>query len=243
MKRWGAVLASLLAGHVVAGGLLWALLNVPESSVPMLALSATILVLVALVIGWTEVTAVLAAVPGWDWRRGATLARRRWVAVLPAAIVFAVVWWISTRTGDWLAQHAGEIDAAIMAWSGWTETAWLHRALALGLFLIRWILGLCLALAALSVTARGGVRALLRPQWLRVGLSRRLLGGVGLVFVLLIVLPLRAVYWRPGALGTGVIEPVFVALKLGLILLATHLGWMLALVQAARSTMSDTNGA
>jgi len=241
MRLWGTVLASILVGHIVAVGLAWALLNVPESSVPMLMLSAVLVVLMAMVIGWTEVAAVLAVQPGSDWRRGATLARRRWAAVIPAATVFAALWWLTGWTGDWLTGHAGEIDAWIMFRSGRTNTAWLHRTLATVIFFTRWIVGLSLGLAALSAGAVGGVGALTGSAWLWAGLSRRVMGGVGLAFVLLILLPLRAVYWRPEALGSGAVEPVFVALKLGLILLAVHVGWTVALADAARTTISKTH--
>lgn len=234
MRRALAIVACLLAGHTAAAGLFWALVNVPESNVLMLALSAALVVLIVAALGWTEATALL------SWRPDLTLAEaaRRGLgaapAVIAAAAVFGVVWWATARADAWLAARAGEIDAWLIATFELTRTAWAHRALDVALFLVRYAAGVSLAVAVLGAVARDGWRALTRLGWLRTGLSRRHLGLVGAAMTLLVFLPLQGAFWRPEALPPNAIEIAFAALKLGAIFLVAHVGWALVLWTGAR---------
>ena len=234
MRRATAIVACLLAGHTAAAGLFWALVNVPESNVLMLGLSAALVAAILVALGWTQTTALLA------WRPDVTLgaAARRGLRAAPvflvAAAVFAVVWWVTERADVWLADHAGEIDAWLIATFEVTSAAWVHRALDVVLFLLRYAAGVSLGVALLGAGAREGWAGLRRLGWLRAGLSRRHLGLVGAAMTLLVFLPFQAAYWRPEALPPNAAEVVFAALKLGAIFLAANVGWALVLWADAR---------
>jgi hypothetical protein len=72
-------------------------------------------------------------------------------------------------------------------------------------------------------------------RWVRAALSRDQIGVVALSTVVFFVLPWRAIEWRPQGLPPGGIEMTFVFVKLTLIALLAHLGWMLMLAAAARA--------
>lgn len=236
IRRGLIVLVVVLVGHLLVGSLSWALLNVPESSVWMLMLSATLLVLILVVIGLTETTALLTLTPDLGLRGAAARAWTAWPFIVPALVVIGAGWWASTSLDASWTRHAGEIDAWLMFRFGWTDTSWLHRAVDILLVLVRWVIGPSMGLALLASGARGGVRAIARWTWIRAALSRRQLGSLGLAWLVLVVLPLKAIYWRPDTWPPIALEPFFVAAKLGLILLATHVGWTVALHETARST-------
>ncbi len=103
LTTWVAV------GHAVAAALFWAFLNVPESSVPMLALSALTLAACALVAGLTETTAIRAAAGGVGWRAALFHGVRRWPAFLVGLALFLAAWWLTGRVFGWHQAHRGEI--------------------------------------------------------------------------------------------------------------------------------------
>ncbi len=234
MRRALAIVACLVAGHTAAAGLFWALVNVPESNLLMLGLSATLVALIVVALGWTEATALLA------WRPDVTLGEatrrglRRAPAVLAAAAVFGIFWWATARADVWLADRGGEIDAWLIATFELTRTTWVHRAFDVALFLVRYVAGVSLAVSVLGAVARAGWHALFRLGWLRAGLSRRHLGLVGAAMTLLVFLPLEAAYWRPETLPPNAIELAFAAAKLGAIFLVVNVGWALVLWADAR---------
>lgn len=229
MRRVLAIVACLVAGHSAAAGLFWALLNVPESNVLMLSASALLVVLIVVALGWTETTALLSWRPELTLREATSRGLARAPAVLAAAAVFWIFWSATARADAWLAGRAGEIDAWLIATFELTRTAWVHRALDVLLFLVRYAAGVSLAVAVLGAVAREGWRAAIRPGWLRAGLSRRRLGLTGAAVTLLVFLPLQAADWRPEALPPNAIEIAFAAAKLGAIFLVANVGWAMVL--------------
>ena len=101
------ILASLwiLAGAALTAGAYWSFLITPESTIWSLLVSA-ILALVALaLVGWTMNGAILV---GWQ---GASIAavQRAWrsiPAVIPAALLVALVWWMTGRAEMWVANRS-----------------------------------------------------------------------------------------------------------------------------------------
>jgi hypothetical protein len=235
MTRTGAVVAWLVAGHTLVGGLYWLLLQVPESNAWMLA-SSLFIVLAALVMtGVVDETAILA----WTSNEPMVLALRTalpraWLVVLPLA-VFGCVWWLTGTAQDWLARHAGEIDAWIIAELGWTKTATLHTSLAWVLAFVRYGAGTSLAVALLASVARRGLHGVTSP-WLRHGLTWKPLAIIAAVLFVGVWLPWQAVYWRPASLPPTWVQPAFAAVKLGVIYLVGNLAWAVVLRTASRQS-------
>lgn len=234
MKRAFAIVTCLALGHAAAAGLFWGLVNVPESNVPMLALSALLALLAVFTMGWTEASASL----GWQADLTMGQAARRGLGAAPvvvaAAVVFALVWMLTAHADDWLARHAGEIDAWMLATFETSKTAWVHRVLDAILFVLRYVVGVSLAVALLSAGTRAGWRAVGRLRWVRAGFSRRQLGLIAASMILFVFLPLGAVYWHPQTIPANGIEILFVAVKLGTIYALAQIGWALVLWAGAR---------
>lgn len=233
-----AVAGWLIAGHALLGALYWFFLQIPESNVWMLATSLLVLLAAMWVAGAIQMTAILAfAVDGP--MRGALAAalRRAWLVVFPVA-VFTAAWWLTDEAASWHARYAGQIDAAIIARTGWTRTGWLHEAAVWALALLRWVVGASLAAALAAALATGGLRGA-RPRWVRRGLRWRPLLVTAAAVVLGWWVPLRAVDWRPTFLPPNWVEPAFAAIKLALLFAVAQLAWAVVLWAAARETPSS----
>lgn len=233
MKRLALITAWLTAAHGVLGLIYWALLNVPESNVWMLGLSATLALVIAGGAAWTEVGAALAWQSGVSMGQALRRAASRLHAFAPFLLVCGAFVLATGQAAGWLARHRGEIDAWLIATFGWTQTAWLHTGLTVLLEFLRSIVGVSLALAVMAACARRGLGEVMYLRWVRAGLSRAQLGRTGLAMVLLVALPWRAVYWRPGWLPPNTIEVVVAGAKLLVIVLLMNLGWALTLRAAA----------
>ena len=236
-----ASVGCLIVGHTAAGGLFWAFVNVPESNVAMLALSVLVAVVLLLALSWTETAALLA------WDRNVTLgraARRGLLGVTPfvaGALVFWLVWWLTARADAWHTTYAGEIDAWWMAKTASARTGWIHSGVAILLWLIRYLIGVSLAVAALSAGALRGGRALVAIGWIRRGLSLQQLGPIGLSIVVLILLPLKAIDWRPESVPPNALELAFVIAKLAAIAVVANIGWALVLRAGARAVSAGSS--
>jgi hypothetical protein len=233
IRRLGIIVAWLLAGHGVTFGLFWTLLQVPESSTPMLALSV---LLALLSVGAAAVTASGAAgawIQEMSPMQGLRLGVRRASAALVAAALFGLVWWLTGYAFDWHASVSGQVDAAIMARTGSPRTAWLHAGVRWLIVFVRWAVGLSLAVSLLGALVGGGRPALGRTDWIRRALRPRRLLAVLFWLALLDVLPWSQLYWRPAQLSLGV-EPWFVAVKLTLIAVTMTIGWALILREGVR---------
>jgi hypothetical protein len=218
----------LIAGHAAAAGLFWVLLQVPESSSPMLVVSATLAALAVLAAIWT-IGGALAA-----WRPEATPGRamagglRHIVAVVLGAVLFALVWWLTERADLWHAQYGGQIDAWIIARTGKSETARLHGAIFWTLWFLRWGLGLTIALSLSAWAVRDGIRTLGSVRWLTRALNPMRWLPVTALVGLGIALPWHHVYWRPEKISIGA-EPFFVSVKLAVIAIVATIAWALTL--------------
>ncbi|MGC4083428.1 MAG: hypothetical protein QM736_15290 [Vicinamibacterales bacterium] len=193
-------LALTLVGAAVTAGAYWALLNVPESNALALTLSALLAVLVVALAGMT--TAVVLS-HAEDQGIGATLrqAPRRLPMFLVGAMVFCVLWWITTSIESQWTLHRGEIDALFLRYAGTAKTSAVHTTVSWLLWLVRWGLGLAIVVAATA--GRPTLALSLRPLAITV-----LALAVGWALAL-------GVYWRPRTMSGGVTELAFVALKLG----------------------------
>ena len=225
----------LAIGYAITLGLFWALLNVPESSVPALALSAALAVLVAVAAGFTTGSAAAlvagaafspptASTPLASLREIGRRALRALPGFLAGLMIFGVLWWITGSADDWWRAHRGEVDAVFLRYLGTGRTALMHEGVFQTTWLVRWALGLSAVaglVAACTIggirAAAGGLRAAVRIVPLVVTAIAALVVGKGLS---------RLVYWRPKAIPPNWLEPAFVAIKLSVL-------YLLAIVMAA----------
>jgi hypothetical protein len=235
LSRASAIVGCLLGGHAVAATLCWSLVNVPESNVAMLALSVAVTGALILVLSWTERTALLAWESTVPFRRAAQRGVAGVTTFVAAALVFGLLWWLTARAEAWHAAHAGEIDAWWIAQTGSAKTGWIGAGATILLWLVRYLVGVSLAVAALSAGTILGGRAILSPGWVGRGLSLRQIGPTGLAMVVFVLLPLQAVHWRPALIPPTWVEAAFVAVRLGTIYLAVNVGWALVLRAGARA--------
>jgi hypothetical protein len=228
IRRLGIVTLWLLLGHAVAFGFWWTLLQVPESSTLMLAVS-TLLALLAILVAAAAQSGAMGA---WDLRvsvgRGLAAGARRASMALLAAAVFGLTWWLTGHALEWHARMSGEIDAALIARTGSPNTAWLHATLRWLIVFFRWAVGLSLAVSLLGALVADGLAALRRSDWYRRALRPRQLARITCWFVLLDALPWRHVYWRPAHLSLT-LEPWFVGAKLAIVAVLMTVGWALIL--------------
>lgn len=193
-----------LSGALLTAGAYWALLNVPESNVLALALSA---LLAILAVGFAGVT--IAAVLSHGGQNGVvgTLrdATRRLPMFLLGTAVFCVLWWMTRWIeGQW-ALHRGEIDALFLSYAGTANTGWAHTSVLWLLWFVRW--GIGLAAVAAATAGRPSLAISLRPL------------GVTVVALIVGWALSSGIYWRPSAVSGGASEVAFVATKLGVLAL------------------------
>lgn len=219
MRRLLGSAAVLAIGGAVAGGLFWALLNVPESNVPALLLSVLLVALVA-VTAWA--TGGVAA--HLDDRGSLAGTAGRSIKSLPAmmlaAAVFIALWWTTGAANEWWRLHQGETDAMFIA-RGMTNTAWLHVTMNWLLWFVRWVVGSSLVLGVLVATTReglgrtaGGLRLALRALPLLAATVGALVIDQGIW---------RLAFWRPEGLPASWVEAGFAAGKLSLLYVAAAL--------------------
>lgn len=211
LRRIMTVFVVLAAGALVAAAAFWALLNVPESNVLALLLSFVLAVLIAVVAAAAVGTAtgVVRDNSLLDALRGAP---RAVPGLLAGAMVFGLLWWLTTTVDDQWALHRGEIDALFLRYAGTANTSWLHTTAAWMMWLVRWDLGLLAAVGAIasSYARRGALR----------GLATAVEGVPLLVTTAALIAGYwlwKVTYWRPTSVTPGASELILVGAKLGVL--------------------------
>ena len=219
----------LLIGAAVTGGAYWGFLNTPESTALALASSVVLVLLTVALLSATLNGAIALWVNGPS-RFAFTRSLRVIPAVVPALLVFALIWWAAYRLDTWVALRSGEINAWFIATFGWDDMSWLFTAIGFFTTWLRWVLGSLLALSLMAGVAVIGWRAAIRAQWLRRSLRVRTLIAGTLWFVALVALPwLYLVPWRPNWVPPTGTEFAFIVAKLSIaaILMATGVALMI----------------
>ncbi len=213
-----------LAGAALAAGAYWGLLNVPESNVLALGLSALLVILAVVLVGLT-LAAVLAHAGGRSLRQALTQAPRRLPHFLLGVVVFAGLWALTAFIQSQWGLHQGEIDAMLLRYAGTANTAWLFTSVSWVLWVVRWGLGLAIIggltagrpALAVSGLPLGATIAALLTWWAMSGLA----------------------YWRPRAIPADSAEIIFVAAKLGVLALVSALLVVAVLTVYARRTATS----
>lgn len=213
-------------GIELAGAAIWGLLNVPESSVPALLLSALLAVLVPVVLGLTT-SVVLGITSGLSLPAAAGRAVSGLRGFAAGLVVLGLLYVVTTRIVDLWVEHAGEIDALFLRYAGTASTLWLHTTVGWLLWLLCWGGGLAAVVGATRAAVDGrSVPAGLAHAW-----SVRTLGTV--VSAVLVVYALwSAVYWRPKGLPDDSAELMFVGAKLLVLYLTATVVCVVALAVA-----------
>jgi hypothetical protein len=229
IRRLLAVVCWLFLGHLTLAAMYWALLNVPESNVLALGLSALLVLLILIGAGLVDVTGLLWLRPDRTFR--AALARS--LRALPAFILALLLWfaisWIVGALELKYENRTGELTAWLIAKFNWTRTNWLHRAIPLLLDALRYVLGVSLAVSLVAVAALDGFGGIFRFRWLLRAFTPGQLVIITIAIAGLIWLPWQYIYWRPAAIPANTAEVLFNVTKLALVGLLAHIGWALVL--------------
>lgn len=222
----------MLAGATVTGAIYWGLLNTPESTAWMLALSVILAALAAVVAALTIGVVLLAWSGQTEPRALAMRAARGLPAGVPPVLLVALVWWLVLRGTTWVDAHSGEISAWFIARFGWSDVQWLFTTTAWIAWWLQWVVAPFVALVWWRSILVGGwrptgalVREALRPMGVLVATA---------IVLLLVWMPwTQLVPWRPRSLAPGTMELLFVAAKLGVVILLSAIGWSLVARTAA----------
>lgn len=211
----------LAIGYAVAAMLYWAVLNVPESNVPMLLLSAGLAVAI---VGVAGIASGGAAALGDDapFIEAGRQGRLALGAFLIGWVLVALIWRVAGTCESWWGLHRGEIDAVFLRYLAVTRTRWLHETVSWGFWVVRWVVGLSILAALTAAGTLHGARGLVRG--LRIGLGVRSLGAVAVLVAMLSLLQRYVLYWRPRRLPPHAAELAFVGIKLTVLYLVAALG-------------------
>jgi hypothetical protein len=206
----------IVIGCAVNGGIYWLFLNTPESTIWTLGASALLAIVIAIVDALTVTGAMTIWANGLS-RGSVTRAVRAIPSIIPALLIFVLLWWLTMRGETWIGMRSGPISAWFIAQFGWADVSWLFTAIRYVAIWIRWVLATMLALSLMAGVVAVGARALRQFAWLRRALRPRALLLATLWFGVLIALPWNYVVpWRPAAVPPTSIEVVFIAVKLSL---------------------------
>jgi hypothetical protein len=201
-------------GTALAAALFWTLLNVPESNVAALTISAALVLAIVLVIG---VTVGFTTALAMTLSVGAAL--RRALAAVPAFVAglaaFGILWWVTGRADAWWQATRGEIDATFFRYAGTPGTAPVHMLARAIFWLVRWAVGLSIVAAVTAVVALHGTRSFARG--LRLSLRPWLLAVTAAAALLCWRVLWHVAFWRPAALPASSVEIAFAAAKLAIL--------------------------
>lgn len=243
MTTAARVVAWLAAGHLVIGGLYWMLLQVPESTIWALTLSAGLAGLILVVAAIVETTAIR----WWQEPEGVDdvqSGEARWRRILPgrsslralagfalAAMLVVALYWVTGRLSGWWSNHGGEVEAWTMMRMRSPRAHWVQPIVRWAIWVLRYPVALSLAVGLLGAWLHGRVRP---ARWLARALHWRPILGITLALLIFVVLPWRYVYWRPASLPANWIELVFVGTKLSIVYLLINTGWAIVLSAGTR---------
>jgi hypothetical protein len=225
----------VLVGSALAGGVYWAFLITPESTVWALMASALLALVALLIAGVTAGGAIAILSHGFSTRTFGR-ALRGSAGIIPAAVLVWIVWWMAGHAETWVAMRSGQISAWFIARFGWDDVSWLFTGMRYTTAWCRWVGAGLLALSLIAGFVAIGWSTLTRFVWLTRALHPRALFLSTCWFVLLIALPwIYLVPWRPKALPASSIEFAFIVAKLALSAILFAIGATLIAYEASRT--------
>ncbi len=223
----------ILAGAALAGGAYWSFLITPESTISSLAVSALLL----LVAGFLVALTISGAIVGWQSGISPSHVRAAVAGVpsiVPAALIVALIWWLTGSVTDRVTIYSGQINAWFIATFGWDDVSWLFTGITWVALWLKWVVASMLAMSLMAGIVITGWRALAGAAWLRHALAPIHLGIATLIFVVLIAAPwIYLTPWRPEGLPATSVELAFIIAKLAATALLMALGGALIIRQAS----------
>lgn len=214
----------VLLGAALTAGVYWGFLITPESTIWTLMLSA-VLAIVALAMAGLTANGTIAIVTGGGSVAGMTRALKAIPAVVPAALIALLIWWITARGETWIAMRNGQISAWFIARFGWDDISWLFTTIRCLAQWLRWVITSLLSLSLLATVVTNGWKALAQFAWLRRAVHPRAIVVATLLFVALIALPwVYLVPWRPKGVPASSVEFAFIVAKLSLSAILVAIG-------------------
>ena len=156
----------ILLGAAITAGIYWGFLITPESTIWTLTLSA-VLAIVALAMAGLTANGAIAILRDGVSVAGMKRALKGVPAVVPAALIVVLVWWITARAETWIAMRNGQINAWFIARFGWDDVAWLFTTIRYVAQWFRWVVTALLALSLMAGIGAIGWRALGQAAWIR----------------------------------------------------------------------------
>lgn len=226
--------AVILSGAGVAGGLFWAFLNTPESTVITLAWSLVLAGALVIVLGVSVGAALAAWAGGWRAIRSWTMVRGV-LAFVPALLFVLAVWFAIGSAIGWLTARSGEISAWFLATLDWQDVRPLIRAAVIVGEWLRWVVIPFAALIWLGRAVAGNSRAVAPYAWRPQTSWRLRLLVVTAVAALTLWAPVTyGLFWMPRGLPPTWIEPAIAAVKLAGMAVVAAIGLSVIIGLAAR---------
>lgn len=236
--RLAAITAWILAGAALTGGSYWTFLVTPESTVWSLAASALLLLIAFFLLA----TTISGAIQGWSNGMSLAILRsafRGVAAMVPAALVFAAVWWLVGRATGFVTIYSGQINAWFIARLDWHDVSGLFRAVDWAAIWIKGVVAPVLALSMMSAVLATGWRTLAQAAWVTHAASPLRLALATLWFGLFVAAPwIYLAPWRPQGLPATSVELVFITAKLAVTALLMAMGVALIIRAASPSSTS-----
>jgi hypothetical protein len=231
--------AAILAGAGLAGGLFWAFVNTPESTVLTLAVSLLLIVALLAVLAVTFSASLAAWAGGWRTiPRDAVV--RGVLAFVPALLVVLAGWFVVGGAIDRLTLRNGEVSAWFLATFDWQDVRPLIRAAVIFGEWLRWIAIPFAALLGLGRAIAGAWRPASIYAWQpRASAAVRLLLVTAVAAVTLWAPVTYGLYWMPRGLPPTWIEPAVAAVKLATIALVGAVGLSVIVGLAARRPSAE----
>lgn len=236
-----AVALWLLTGTALTSGVYWTFLITPESTIWMLAISALLLLIAFFLVGITISGAIV------GWRHGISASHLRTAiagapAMMPAALIIALVWWLVSGVTDRVTINGGPINAWFIAAFGWDDVSWLFTGISWLAVWLKWVVAPMLAVSVMAGVIAAGWRALAGIGWVTRALAPLPIVLATLTFAVLVAAPwLYVAPWRPAAVPANVVELMFIIAKLSVTALLMAVGVALIIRLATWTTSTPSS--